>query len=1048
MTTQSTFKALDHYILRAPVLSANVFEQKLTSFKGPILDEVKDLMQNPLIREAIAISSLSLLDALTSLSPDSSARKQEQISTAFLRYVIRMATRPTPFGLFSGVTYGKYGENLNLSFESIEQHKKRTRPDMDWIFQIVAQLENDPQIIPQLWVTKNTLAYEVGERTYLPYLAQIGEVRERDAAYEIQRASVLTTSAVEQALQFATEPIKVETLVSKLQREYPDTSHEQISQFVYDLLKQELLISNLRPPLVDVNPLHYLIEVVQQLPTELKVKLKEISMLIDKYDNVVLGKGEQLYRTIIKKMKEVAHSSNFLQVDLKIESDDVVLPYSVKEEVEEVANVLWSISNHELSTSYMSDYSNDFIEKYGMAREVPLLELLDEEIGLGAPATYLYPPSKRKMNSHQTEFQQQKKFLLSQWVTKVLFNEEQELVLDEDKIAQLAGDHEDSADAPRSFELYFSLVKHAEQEREGDEDYRLISGSGTISYGAGKSIGRFTDLFPSSFRDELHRIGTLEQEMCPDAILAELVYLPIEGRAANVVLTHHNRNYEIIMGTTSSKEKEHSIPLSDLVVGFDENGLYLRSLKLGKEVIPVTNHMFNASHAPNVYRFLRELGQERQKNIEPFHWGELNALPFLPRVRYKRCILSPARWVLNEQTFSNDLSINKVEWMQQFQQYKREWKLPRYVYLTQSDNSLLLDLNESEHIDEIRRECMKPSAEPGITLTEVGQSIDNLPLSNKHKYFTEIVFPLIKNDHVKKRKAIAKKPMKPIRDPQRVKLPGSEWMFVKWYGVGQHVEEFIGGQLRDFCVAAEQNKWIDSSFFMRYADPDPHIRLRFWGNPETLQRELLPKLHQFAHHCIQQGFISRMTMDTYDPEIERFGGPDLMPLAEQWFCMDSSMVMDWIMLHEQGQLPIHKDLLTVISIIHIMEQFGFTFDEQLAFLNKMVSYKAYLDVFRPQRSIYMKLGDARDEFAQLKNHEVGQILIPGFQARNPLLHEYGLQLAKQEKSNAYYTTRMDAMHSIIHLHINRLYGIDRTDETRVLTLTRHTLHNLVYIRRG
>ncbi|GMQ59349.1 lantibiotic dehydratase [Vallitalea sediminicola] len=1048
MDTQSIFRCLDFFILRTPILSTNVFENKLTSFKAPILDELWEFTQDPLIREAIAVSSISLLDALTYLSPDSPIRKREQVAKAFLRYLIRMSTRPTPFGLFSGVAYGEYGEYYNVALRSTKYHEKRTRPDMEWLFKIISQLENDSNVIKQLLVMTNTMAYEVGNRTYLPYLTNIGQAPKSGTDFEMESTSVRTTSAVKQALEFAKTPLTYEELISKLNCEYRDTPHEQINQFVYQLFKQEMLISNLRPPLIEVNPLSYLLEQIEHIKgiDKLKNQLQEISFMIDMYDRAQLGEGEELYRNIIKKMKKIADSKNLLQVDLRVQTNEVVLPISVKQEVEKVAGVLWKISNNELGLSHMNEYRNEFLKKYGMEREVPLLELLDEDIGLGAPATYEYPLSKRMIGENKTEFLQRKKYLLSQWLTMSLLKGEQEILLDDDKVAELVGEEIDTRYVPRSFELYFSLVADSKEAMEAG-DYKLISGATALSYGAGRSIGRFADIMSCEFQDKLKSIGVSEQEMCSDTVLAELVYLPVDGRAANIVLTYGNRNHEIVMGTTSSKEVENTIPLSDLVVGVDEKGFYLRSLKLGKEVIAVTNHMFNASNSPNVYRFLRELAQERQRNIEIFHWGEFNSLPFLPRIKYGRCVLSPARWILNEQTFPFKANSNKDEWINEFHTYKKEWRLPRYVYLTQTDNRLLLDLDENVHIDEIRREFGKISFGKGIILTEMGHTMEELPANDNNRYYNEFVFPIIRNSMLDNRIMIPDKKCRPITYSERYKFPGSEWMFIKWYGLGNRTEEFLGGQLREFCHMAEQNGWVKSSFFMRYADPDKHIRLRFFGEPEKLQSELLPQINKFANNCLQEGMLSRMVIDTYDPEIERYGGRELIKIAEQWFCIDSRIIMDWIKLSEQGHLPIEKDLLAVISIIDIMEQFGITFEDQLAFLDKIVNYKDYLDLFRAKRSIYTKLGDSRDGFANLKKHDAGRFLLPAFQARGHVLNYYGEQLAKREQSEEYYIKGLDVMHSIIHIHINRLYGINRSDETRILTLTRHTLHNLVYIRR-
>ena len=64
MHKKSIFKALDFFIVRTPTLPVNVFENELTSFNGSLLNKLWKLSKDPLIREAIAVSSKSLFDSI------------------------------------------------------------------------------------------------------------------------------------------------------------------------------------------------------------------------------------------------------------------------------------------------------------------------------------------------------------------------------------------------------------------------------------------------------------------------------------------------------------------------------------------------------------------------------------------------------------------------------------------------------------------------------------------------------------------------------------------------------------------------------------------------------------------------------------------------------------------------------------------------------------------------------------------------------------------------------------------------------------------------
>lgn len=1050
MHKKSIFKALDFFIVRTPTLPVNVFENELTSFNGSLLNKLWKLSKDPLIREAIAVSSKSLFDSMKFLSPNTPNNKREQVAKSFLKYLIRMSTRATPFGVFSGVTYGSYGDEFKFKLKAYDNYKKRTRPDMEWIFKVIASIEDDIEILPELFVIKNAMSYEVGNRTYLTYLTCLDKVRKKQANSSIERLSISTTRVVEEVFSLTEKPIRVKELVLKLKDEYPDVSQEQILQFIYQLIRQELLISNLRPPLLDTDPLKYLITCIKNIEIreirELREKLEEILLMIEQYDKLKLGDGEKLYNNIIRKMKSIADSKNFVQVDLKIENEEITLPISIKEELEEVADVMWKISDDKIGLSHMLQYRNDFIEKYGFEREVPLMELLDEEIGLGSPATYEYPPSNRKQENNITEFQRRKNYLLSQWIMMCLINDNQEITLDNEKLEELIGDNVNSHYAPSSFEMYFSLICKSKEEMKKGQ-YKFICGATPLSYGAGKSIGRFSDIMGSKFNNYLKDIGIKEKDMYPDKIIAELSYLPITSRAANVVLTYDNRDYEVIMGTTPSKSMEKTIMLSDLVVGIDKKGFYLRSIKLGKEVIISTNHMLNTLNAPNVYRFLRELSQERQRNVQFFEWGDLERLPFLPRVRYKNCIISSARWILNFEVGSFKKDMNEEEWINEFNIYRKKFNIPRYVYLTEGDSRLLLDLNDTTHLNQIYKEFNKLGHRQGIRLVEMGNTLNDLPYSDKDRYCIEFVFPVMKRLVDNTEKVMVRKCNKIIDHKKLLRLPGSDCLFIKWYGLGYREDEFLSYKLKEFCNLNQENKVFKECFFMRYADPDKHLRLRFFGEAKVLQSELLPKINRFSNDCLEEGLLSRMVIDTYDPEVERYGGEELIKIAEKWFCIDSEIIMSWLKLIEDGVLCISKDLLAVISIIDIMDQFGIEFEEQFDLLDKMVDYKKYLDLFRKEKSIYLKLANSNDNFAGLKEHEVGQFILPFFEQRRKILNYYAMKISEQEKGGEIHIDSIEITSSIIHLHINRLYGINREDENRVLTLVRHTLHGLSYIRK-
>jgi thiopeptide-type bacteriocin biosynthesis protein len=463
--------------------------------------------------------------------------------------------------------------------------------------------------------------------------------------------------------------------------------------------------------------------------------------------------------------------------------------------------------------------------------------------------------------------------------------------------------------------------------------------------------------------------------------------------------------------------------------------------------------MLNTQQAPNVYRFLREISMERQRQWQSYAWNGLDHAPMLPRLRYGRAVLTAARWKLNSslQPFRKDMSLE--EWQEAFDRYCQQWRVPRYVYLSVADQRILLDLDHSLHREEVYRDFIRLHEGESLTLIESGLPGDHqwVTRSDGGHFLMEAVFPLVKRAQHRNPSGISpfvrgERPMLPKQN--RVRMPGSEWLYVKWYVVSQREEELIAGHLMEILHQAQQQGWAQVSYFIRFADPAPHLRLRFCGEPAKLVSELLPWLHRVASQCMQEGTLSKMVIESYEPELERYGGPALMPLAEHFFAADSRAAAHWTSLQYQGQMNLTLDMIAVISVIDIFENFGLAQEEQLRWLEDIVSRRQHLDLFRLHRKEYLQYADPRAGFAGLRDHPDAGSILPLLQHRAQPLRRYAEAVHRDHAAGTLTNELQNLVQSVIHMHLNRLLGIDRERENRVLTLTRHTLNALVQQRRN
>jgi lantibiotic biosynthesis protein len=120
--------------------------------------------------------------------------------------------------------------------------------------------------------------------------------------------------------------------------------------------------------------------------------------------------------------------------------------------------------------------------------------------------------------------------------------------------------------------------------------------------------------------------------------------------------------------------------------------------------------------------------------------------------------------------------------------------------------------------------------------------------------------------------------------------PGSEWLYVKLF-TGTATADQVLRRIASVLTWALTSGGADQWFFLRYGDPDWHLRLRIHGAPNRLLHETLPLLTRVTAPLLDTGELWRLQLDTYEREVERYGGETGIRLAERVFHADSDAVL-------------------------------------------------------------------------------------------------------------------------------------------------------------
>ena len=185
------------------------------------------------------------------------------------------------------------------------------------------------------------------------------------------------------------KPIKYVDLIRKICDRF-NASFERVKRYVNELIEYGFFIAEILPPMINTNALDYVIKIMDEELSENShsVFLRELKQKIRAYNCTPIGEGISLYKNIVNDMKNLLESKAYLQVDTKIDCSSQTISEKIGMELEKTINFLAHLSVGYQEQEYIIQYKKDFLEKYGYNTEVLILEMLDNNIGIGIPANY------------------------------------------------------------------------------------------------------------------------------------------------------------------------------------------------------------------------------------------------------------------------------------------------------------------------------------------------------------------------------------------------------------------------------------------------------------------------------------------------------------------------------------------------------------------------------------------------------------------------------------------------------------------------------------
>lgn len=944
------------------------------------------------LREAIAIASPTLYAALKNRA----SKNLNQEAKSLSHYISRMMVRPTPFGLFSSVSTAKWGETTNIYFDD-RFLRKRTRLDMEWVYLLIQKIYQEETNFLLLPVRSNPLLKLSGERYHLDYLRHLG--KESDS----QNKSIRGTPLIQLILDHAKTSISVNQLWLKLQADFPILEQDKTLAVIRQLFSQQFLLPCLLPSLLSSSTYE-----------SLAFHFPEIRLIFEEmknYNELPPGKGEEALEKLQGKMASIISNKNYLQVDMAYEGKNLELSKQIVEELEKALNLLWKMACIKKKPTELAAYHSKFLEKYGEYRTVPLLEMLDEEKGLG---TLFENPIPSSTNEWE-------KWLYQQW-QECIFDRKKEWVLTEESIDPFLKTV-DPKEAPLSLDLFCKVFADSHQNIDLGKFLLVL---GDITKEGGSVFGRFLDLLGSDTQAKLAEFFTLEERLEEKSLFVELSYLPSAVRSGNVVMHSCLRSNRLDI--EADRGQEGALSLEDIYVGATPSKFYLTDKESKFSIVTRANHLFNSFYDPSPLKFMRAVTHSQSLAIPHFSWGAFQeAAVYLPRVRFGKTVLAQATWNVDPKPYMKEtLEKNRAS----FNSWADKWDLPLCFFMVQGDQHLLLDRGNPNHIDEVLTKLKK-----GESLKFIEKMEGAWIRGNGGNHFCEISVPFVKNKiYAREEKPLSVASYSPLTE-NREKFPGSDWLYLKLYMSDEKMNEFLVGYLYDFIEGFRQEGTIKEWFYVRYRDPEPHLRLRIHALSFEMICRVLFALEDQLKLWTHLGWIRDVSIGKYEKEIERYGGPSLIEAAETVFFQDAISALHIIHSSLTKQVQCEAVVLHTISIINFLRSFGKDLHQMLSFLNQSAKDESELKGFRQYKSQLIILIKGLEQ----ENCEIPeiQVMSVAFQVRSESVQNF-CQLATHLEQEQFDSL----LESLLHMHCNRL-GCLGKGETKAKLYARQALLSIL-----
>ncbi|SDE87669.1 thiopeptide-type bacteriocin biosynthesis domain-containing protein [Mucilaginibacter pineti] len=635
----------------------------------------------------------------------------------------------------------------------------------------------------------------------------------------------------------------------------------------------------------------------------------------------------------------------------------------------------------------------DFTRKFER-REVPVMEALDPEIGIGYgdlvqtgdhQALVVEIVNKNKEAATSNNDHHLKDFLYKELLQNSGINNHvislEKLPVNNDAVKTL----------PNTFNAVLS---------DAFGMLCLESLGGATSNGI---AGRFT-LASDEVTDYCKRIAEIEQQANPGVLFFDIGYTA-ENHVDNI--NRRRAIYGMQLNLLNYDLSQNPLEISDLYLHVLHGELILRSKKHNKRLVPrmASAYNYGRSDLP-LFRLLCDLQNQGIANNLSINFQHLiPGLNYYPRIQFKNIIISRSKWLLSFSDLKLDAQHNAPE---RFRELLKSKSISRYCKAGTGDQTLLFDTESNEDMVILMEYLKKRKT---LLIEEAFQEQQGLVKDDQGRvYCSEWIVALYHDKEIYKATK-SKSEIQAVKHQTAILPPGKEWLYFEIFSHPQRADSILINQIT--TLLKDRKRLICRWFFIRYTENGFHLRLRLQLHNANKAQLVITDLSELLKEEIQTGIVSDFTIRTYKRELARYGSLN-MERVENHFHADSTYVLN-VLKQSPEVNTLYATCREIVLSLRDSNVFNSSsFDDMLDRISNSMN-----EEHQANPASYKKLNEA---------YKVYRNAMPLAAGKHPKLKSFSESFLSTIRF-CVPSGRYQLFADLMHMHINRLFTTEqRTHE--------------------